>query len=229
MRAAAMGVVASLAAGGVQADNATRPVVVELFTSQGCSSCPPADALLGDLANRPGVLALGFHVDYWDSRSWRDPFSTPEATARQRDYAQHFNGGQIYTPQMVVDGIREMVGSDARAVAAALAAPRAAATRVAFAGDGRSVTVGAGTGRGRVLLVRFLRHRTTPIGGGENASRTATDTNAVETLAVLGDWAGGGVSYTIEPPRQGEGVAVLVQAADGQILGAAGFGTREGA
>src|SRR3977135_803056 len=79
-----------------QADK--RPTVVELFTSQGCSSCPPADALLGELAKRGDVLALGFHVDYWDRLGWKDPLSTPAATTRQRTYAKHFNGGQVYTP-----------------------------------------------------------------------------------------------------------------------------------
>src|SRR5579883_2432854 len=99
-------------AGSSLAATSKPPVVVELFTSQGCSSCPPADAFLGELATRPDILALGFHVNYWDSRAWRDPFATPEATARQRAYAQRFDGGQVYTPQMVVDGVREMVGSD---------------------------------------------------------------------------------------------------------------------
>ena len=89
-----------------------RPTVVELFTSQGCSSCPPADALLGELARRGDVIALGFHISYWDSLGWKDPFSTPQSTERQRAYARLF-GGQIYTPQLVVDGTSEMVGSAA--------------------------------------------------------------------------------------------------------------------
>src|SRR6266404_8350655 len=87
-----------------------KPVVVELFTSQGCSSCPPADALLGELARRDDVIALGFHISYWDSLGWKDPFSRPQSTERQRVYARLF-GGQIYTPQLVVDGTIEMVGS----------------------------------------------------------------------------------------------------------------------
>src|SRR5205823_7945904 len=92
------------------AEAETRPTVVELFTSQGCSSCPPADALLSELARRGDVIALGFHIAYWDSLGWKDPFSTPQSTERQRAYARLF-GGPIYTPQLVVDGTREMVGS----------------------------------------------------------------------------------------------------------------------
>jgi hypothetical protein len=90
----------------------TRPVVVELFTSQSCSSCPPADALLGELARRGDVVALGFHISYWDGVGWKDPFSSRSSTDRQRAYARLFGLGQVYTPQMVVDGDREMVGSD---------------------------------------------------------------------------------------------------------------------
>src|SRR5207253_10912117 len=97
-----------------------RPAVVELFTSQGCSSCPPADALLGELARRGDVVALGFHISYWDRLGWKDPLSSEASTARQRDYARRFHGGQVYTPQIVVDGTSEMVGLDRDAGPAAL-------------------------------------------------------------------------------------------------------------
>src|SRR5712691_6245419 len=86
-----------------------RPAVVELFTSQGCSSCPPADALLGELARRSGVLALGFHISYWDRLGWKDPLSRPNSTERQRLYAKRLSRGQVYTPQIVVAGVTEMV------------------------------------------------------------------------------------------------------------------------
>ncbi len=93
----------------VRADERT-PVVVELFTSQGCSSCPPADAFLGELARREDVLALGFHVDYWNYIGWRDPFSSPSHSQRQQDYARRFGENRVYTPQMVVDGRAEFPG-----------------------------------------------------------------------------------------------------------------------
>src|SRR6201987_5568294 len=114
----------------------TRPVVVELFTSQSCSSCPPADALLAELARRDDVIALGFHISYWDGLAWKDPFSSQSSTDRQRAYARLFDLGQVYTPQMVVDGAREMVGSDRKAVLAAVrdARPEAIAPG-AFAAD----------------------------------------------------------------------------------------------
>src|SRR6516164_7919120 len=89
-----------------------RPIVVELFTSEGCSSCPPADKLLAELANRPDVLALSFHVDYWDRLGWKDPYSSREATKRQNRYATLLDLATVYTPQIVVDGKWQAVGSD---------------------------------------------------------------------------------------------------------------------
>jgi len=203
----------------------SRPVVVELFTSQGCSSCPPADALLGELARRDGVLALGFHISYWDRLGWKDPLSSPEATARQRRYAARLTGGRVYTPQMVIDGVSEVVGSDREAVMAALReASRAASPAVipvSFAADRRSVAIGDGNGTGEVTLVRFARHRTTQIGAGENSGRVADDFNGVETLSSLGTWGGTRREFAIEPAGPGEGLAVLLQAPDGRMLGAA--------
>jgi hypothetical protein len=200
----------------------TRPVVVELFTSQSCSSCPPADALLGELARRRDVVALGFHISYWDGPGWKDPFSSKSSTDRQRAYSRLFGLGQIYTPQMVVDGTREMVGSDRKEVLAAVhdARPETVAP-VTFAADGHTVAIGAGDGRGNVLLVRFAQKRSTRVAGGENARRTLQDANGVEMLASLGSWNGSALSFAIEPPADGEGIAVLVQASDGRMLGAA--------
>src|SRR6202040_1782882 len=120
-----------LSASPAQADK--RPTVVELFTSQGCSSCPPADALLGELARRGDVIALGFHISYWDSLGWQDPFSRPQSTERQKAYVRLL-GGQTYTPQLVVDGTSEMVGSHREEVIAALGSHEAIAP-VTFAAD----------------------------------------------------------------------------------------------
>src|SRR6185295_523163 len=92
------------------------PVVVELYTSQGCNSCPPADAFFADLVRQPGVVALGFHVDYWNYLGWHDPFSSKKFTYRQKEYAMAFRQTGVYTPQMVVQGKRGEVGSDKKAV-----------------------------------------------------------------------------------------------------------------
>jgi hypothetical protein len=201
----------------------TRPVVVELFTSQSCSSCPPADALLGELAKRRDIVALGFHVTYWDGAQWRDPFARRESTERQIAYDKRLTGGQVYTPQMVIDGTEDAVGSDRASVLAALdkAKPTALAA-VAFAADRHAVEIGAGTAPSgaSVLLARYALTRTTRVAGGENAARTLVDANGVEALATLGAWDGKPVSFPIEPPGAGEGLAVLVQAPDGKILGA---------
>ena len=210
----------ALAADPAQAD--PRPLVVELFTSQGCSSCPPADALLGELAKKGDVLALGFHISYWDSLGWKDPLSSKSSTERQKAYARHFTDGRVYTPQIVVDGVSEMVGSDREAVQGALRGARPAAIApVSFADDRRSVAIGGGQGKGEVMLVRFVQRRTTHVGAGENTGRIATDFNGVQTLTTLGVWDGSLRSFAIEPPAAGEGLAILVQAPDGHMLGAA--------
>jgi hypothetical protein len=144
---------------------APRPVVLELFTSQSCSSCPPADALLADLAvSQTDILPLDFHVDYWNYLSWRDRFSLPAATARQRAYAAAL-GGEVYTPQLVIDGTTQAVGSDRAAATSALALARAAIAQQApgttpsltlTERDGRlALEIGAGTAAGTVLLVGF--------------------------------------------------------------------------
>jgi hypothetical protein len=200
---------------------ATRPIVVELFTSQGCSSCPPADALLRELTTRSDVIALGFHISYWDRLGWKDPLSNEASTDRQKAYASRLSG-RVYTPQMVVDGTNEMIGSDRASVAAALRQKRPEAIApVSFAADRASVVIGGGAGTGEVVLVRFARSRITNIPAGENAGRTLQDANGVTAVTRLGDWDGAARRYRIEPPRSGEGLAVLVQAPDGTMLGAA--------
>jgi len=220
--AVVLGALAALAFGPSPAGADSRPVVVELFTSQGCSSCPPADRLLGELARRGDVLALGFHISYWDNLGWKDPLSNPASTDRQKAYARRLSGGQVYTPQIVVEGTREMIGSHREEIFATLRqAEPAASAAINFSADRRSVTIGPGIGAGEVLLARFAQHRATQVGAGENAGRMLDDANGVETLTVLGPWTGATLRFPIEPPEPGKGVAVLVQAADGHILGAA--------
>ena len=214
----------SCAAASAPALAGPRPVVVELFTSQGCSSCPPADAVLAELASRKDVLALGFHVDYWDRLGWKDPLSTPGATSRQNDYASQFGRREVFTPQIVIDGQRQAVGSNRGAVLQAIAQSQAdsgSAASVTFAADGRSVSIGAGTGRGKVLLIRYVRSRTTQVQHGENAGKTAVDVNGVDAFRAAGDWTGQALNLEVDPVDADHGLAVLVQDGNGRILGAA--------
>jgi hypothetical protein len=203
-----------------------RPVVVELFTSQGCSSCPPADAVLAELATKPNILALGFHVDYWDRLGWRDPLSAPGSTARQNDYASQFGKREVYTPQIVIDGQRQVVGSRRDEVLQAIDQSNPLNVAPVNFADRRSVTVGAGTGDGTVTLVRFVHSRTTEVRAGENAGRNALDVNGVVQLTKVGVWNGAALTLPIDPPDSEHGVAVLVQSAAGKILGAAALQAR---
>ncbi len=154
-------VVACLVPAFALAQSGRRPVVVELFTSQGCSSCPPADAIVAELARiRPDVLALTFHVTYWNNLGWADPFSLAAATERQRRYVSLSVSPDVYTPAMVIDGQQDVVGSDRPAVDAALARAEAAVRTVApvvvsRAGDAVEIVVGAGSERGSVLLLGY--------------------------------------------------------------------------
>ncbi len=203
---------------------ADRPILVELFTSQGCSSCPPAEAVLLDIAKgRGNVLALGFHVDYWDRLGWKDPFSSPAATERQRRYASVMRLDQVYTPQMVVDGRRELIGSDGPAAAAAITAANAAAPapvplRLTREGEGLAVTIGAGRGAGTAWLVGFDPQRETPIRRGENAGRTILQANVVRSFESVAEWRGQEVALRRAMPP-GERAALFLQAPDGRILG----------
>lgn len=199
------------------------PIVVELFTSQGCSSCPPADALLGELAKRDDVLPLAFHIDYWDRLGWKDPFSLPEATARQRAYARSLGNGNVYTPQMVVNGAHDVVGSDrakvARAIAEAAKATVPLELRVVT--QSLSVAVGAGMGSGQLWLVSFDPKHETQVRAGENAGRKLVNVNIVRKVEPLGAWNGAAQAFEYPLPVTGSNAAVLLQASDGRILGAA--------
>jgi len=202
---------------------APRPIVVELFTSQGCSSCPPADALLSELAGRADVLPLAFHVTYWDRLGWRDPFSLPLATDRQRSYQSLLDTETIYTPQMIVEGRTDVVGSDRAGVRAALAAAQPGPSvpmTLTTSAAGLSISVGAGAGEASVLLVGYDPAHRTAVPRGENAGRQLSESNIVRSLKRLAHWQGQSLSLS-SPQPLGERAAVLLQARDGRILGAA--------
>jgi hypothetical protein len=207
-----------------------RPVVVELFTSQGCSSCPPADAIAADLAaNRPDLLALTFHVTYWNNLGWQDPFSFAGATDRQRRYVALAVSPQVYTPAMVVDGRIDVIGSDRPAVAASLVRARAeaqtaAAVAVVRAGNAMMISIGEGTGNGNVMLIGYDRRHQTHIGRGENGGRTLVEANIVRSITAVGTWSGQALHLNVAMPA-GDEFAVLVQAENGRILGAGRLGT----
>ncbi|MCZ4281444.1 DUF1223 domain-containing protein [Kiloniella laminariae] len=178
----------------------TSPVVVELFTSQGCSSCPPADALLNELADLPGIIVLSYHVDYWDYIGWKDPFSSPEATARQRRYAQALALRYVYTPQIVVDGVDEMVGSRRGDVLLAIeaAARKEKPTKLQIRSDH-----GAGGGDALVFegelpeaqgvtlwLATFDHKHETNISRGENDGLLLINRHVVRRLTPVVEWNG---------------------------------------
>ena len=213
------------------------PVVVELFTSQSCSSCPPAEAFLGELAMRDDVVALEFHVDYWDSLiyglagRWKDVHSSPANTERQRAYARQLGGSGVYTPQMVIDGRIDAVGSQTGQVERAIASARrldpAGRARVAVMGVPHGIAVhlaGAASRRPvAVWLAQYRERETTRVRGGENHGKTLTNSHVVTRLERIGEWSGG--EATLSAPvtlAPGDGCAVIVQGADqGPIVGAA--------
>lgn len=208
---------ALMLAAGVVAHAGARPAVVELYTSQGCSSCPPADALLGELAKRADVLALAFHVDYWDDLGWRDRFSLPQATERQSQYAPRLMIASAYTPQMVIDGTREAVGNERERIYRLLAVPRTGVpVHVAIQGDGLVVSVepAAGVAASDVVLISYLSSALSAIGRGENAGRKLREFNIVRSIETLGSWRGGAAEWRVARkslPADAEYVAVLVQ------------------
>jgi hypothetical protein len=207
---------------------AERPVVVELFTSQGCSSCPPANAYLNELSRgRHDVLALAFHVTYWDRLGWKDPFSMGAATDRQGVYGRRFGDGS-YTPEIVVDGAASMVGSDRGEVGSAIENAKrqgrtAAAVNVTRNGEQVSIELGAGSGSGRILLIGFDHEHTTAIGRGENSGRTLTEANVVRSIRSVGQWSGTVLRLNERFP-EGQDVAVVLEAPDGRIIGASRLG-----
>ena len=204
-----------------------QPVVVELFESQGCSSCPPANANLATIAARPDVIALNFAVTYWDGPGWTDTFGSRRFTARQWDYAHAFHRTQVFTPQVVVDGRRDGVGINPADFARLVGQGSAAPARPGLKLTAISVSVGEGPKPAEaadVWLARYDPHTLqVAIHGGENGGKTLPHKNIVRELVRLGGWSGAPETLRLPAPRQpGLTDAVLVQLPrGGPILAAA--------
>jgi len=211
-----------------------RPAVVELFTSEGCSSCPPAEAYVGELVQRRDVLALTFHVDYWNDLGWRDRFGLPEAVKRQRAYAKSLRLSSVFTPQAVIDGRDSFVGSDRISIGRDLAATRNGVTVELWVRDGELIVdleTQEKLATSDVVLVAYQRSAISPIGRGENRGRTINEFNIVRALRTLGQWDGEKGEYRARVdslPRDVTDVAVLIQSSgQAAIIGAASLALRE--
>jgi len=211
--------------------------VVELFTSQGCSSCPPADALLGELAKRDDMVALSLSVDYWDYLGWKDTLASPANSARQRAYARARRDRAVYTPQVVINGIVHAAGNNPASVAEASATARDrlkdAWVPISVTSEGDTLQVHAGAanggaryGSGTLWLVLYSGVEEVSIKRGENAGRTIRYHNVVREMSPIGMWHGEAMSVDLPKSdvmgRGYDGCAVLLQAGSaGPIIGAA--------
>ena len=233
MKLPALIVLATLAAMPARADD-LHPIVVELFTSQGCASCPPADEALAMLATRSDVVAVSFNLDIWDYIGWQDTLALPGNTERQRAYAQRLKT-QVYTPQVIVDGSYDIVGSRSGEIDAAIERRKAESRNrpvVSLALNGDNIVVdigpdpsGARNREAKVWLLRTLASAAVEVEAGENSGNTLVYTNVVRARLDLGPWNGNAI--TLAAPRrdpnapQADGFAVIVQEKDqGEILGA---------
>ncbi len=218
--------------------NAQPRALIELFTSQGCSSCPTADKLLGELAGDPSLVALSVPIDYWDYLGWKDTLASPAHSARQRAYARVRGDRQVYTPQIVVNGSMHVLGSDRAAVERAIAqtdhnAPiMSLPVLISMGGDKLTVKVSSAENEhagGEVWLCPLLKAASVAIGRGENRGRTVTYHNVVRRWLKLGDWTGTDASWNVPisdiKSDDIDAAAVMVQEGThdkpGIILGAA--------
>jgi hypothetical protein len=236
---ASLGVADAGNAGPDQNSASPHKAVIELFTSQGCSSCPPADALLGRLAERPGLVALSYSVDYWDYLGWRDTLGTPANSERQRDYARARGDGRVYTPQIVVDGVAHVNGSDEAAIKAAVAAAEAKLAKfkvpVGMRADGDTLVIDIGAApessdrRAATIWLAVAKEvEKIAITRGENRGRDLSYHHSVRELTPIGIWHG--EAMTLRLPLKdlktvgGECLFALLQVEEaGPVLGAAEY------
>lgn len=215
------------------------PVVVELFTSQGCNSCPPADKFLAELAQRDDVLALSFHVDYWDYLGWKDTFASKANTHRQKAYRDRLMGRYVYTPQIIIDGRAEMQGTDRARVTSEIAksktladgGDKAAPSPIRCAKEkNRQYVVNLpkrpGAPKVQVWLVLYDPRHEVQVAKGENSGRTLVYTNVVRNIQQIGEWTGEPMQIVLTADKVPEGSGAAVLAQDdraGRILAAGKF------
>ena len=202
------------------------PVLVELFTSQGCSSCPPAERLFTKLAQRDDLVAITWHVDVWNDlihggSRWEDPFSSREFTERQSLYNHALRGTYgVYTPQAVIQGARHVTGSNAPAIAADVVELRRSNVDLTVEQQGDAIVIEvSGKGQGRVIQVDLLPDHTTSVTGGENKGRVLAGRNVVLSMTELGAWSGGKMEFSAMPPAAGFSCAIIIQSGTAQKLG----------
>jgi|JI9StandDraft_1071089.scaffolds.fasta_scaffold75623_1 hypothetical protein len=235
-----LGACATLAAGALHSSAAStapapEPVLAELFTSQGCSSCPPADQIWADLQKRQDLVAISFNIDYWDYIGWKDTLAHRENTLRQQAYAKAMGSRQVYTPQVIIDGKSDAVGNERKELIASLDA-RVAQTRgkrlpIRLSQSGNIVQIHVPAGTAAEPATVWIAHtssvRKVPITKGENSGRTMIYSNVVRDIASAGTWNGQALTLQVpvQPRDKGEttdGVAAWVQlGSHGQVLGAA--------
>ena len=208
------------------------PRVLELFTSQGCSSCPPADRLLATLADDPQFIVLSLPVDYWDRLGWKDTFAKHAFTERQYGYAGVRGDGQVYTPQVVVNGSEHANGANRRAIDASAETTTDLSVPVNVTRTGGDIEVSVGGGAKQdatIVALPYFATRQVAIGRGENAREKLTYTNVVRDIVLVGRWDGSAVQQKLQlkDAEQYDGVVVLLQAGTvekpGAILGATRF------
>ena len=202
------------------------PTVVELYQSQGCSSCPPAIANINALADDPQLLVLDFAVTYWDNLGWKDTFARPEYTKRQWDYAHGLGHGNVYTPQVVVAGHHDLVGTDPRELRRAMDVAKSATDAPSLSLQGNMVSIGSSTAPAQgadVWLVRYdPRIQKVAIGAGENGGVTIAHKNIVREVTRLGTWNGKQERFQIMPaPDSNWRNAILIQGMSGGAILAA--------
>jgi hypothetical protein len=231
-RSVLLGGAGLLTAGTAVAEN-NGPWAVELFTSQGCSSCPPSDRQLGKLARRPDIVALSFHVDYWDYIGWKDRFASKATTERQRAYARVLKQRYVYTPEMVVDGRMHQPGISDGQVESMLAdarrqSPVRTTPHLTRTLDGALVVQLAAAkleaGPADVTVFAYDRQHSTSVGRGENEGRRLDNFNVVRRFEIVSQWDGAEAHWTVPSDRfqPGQGLAVIVQQPDhGLVLGCA--------